>query len=254
MGLPVFGLEGKVAMVTGAAGGIGQALALGLARAGAELVITSRNSAGLDDTRRQVESLGRQCLPLALDLTSCGGIPPAVDLATESFGKVDILVNNAGVVFSRPAEAITESEWDQTFAVNVKGLFFCCQAVGRKMIAQGGGKIINVSSTFAFVAFAGRTAYAASKAAVSQVTKNLAVEWAPHQINVNAIAPCATQTPGRKELFDDPSFYQTIVKKIPLGRLAETEDLVGATVFLASPAAAMVTGQTILVDGGWTAW
>jgi 2-deoxy-D-gluconate 3-dehydrogenase len=181
-------------------------------------------------------------------------IASAVATVREHFGRIDVLVNNAGVNVVKPAFDITPEDWDLTHNVNLRGVFFCSQAVGRVMAEQGRGKIINVASQFGLVGYHGRATYSASKAGVVNLTRTLAVEWAHYHITVNAIAPTYTATVHNVVGRDDPDFVRELVDRIPLGRLGLPEDLIGAVVYLASPSADMVTGQTLAIDGGWTAW
>jgi 2-deoxy-D-gluconate 3-dehydrogenase len=238
-------LAGQVALVTGARFGIGRAAALALAEAGADVVVTSRRGDDLEAVLRAVQARGRRAAALALDLREA----PAV----AQWGRLDILVNNAAVSYPAPALETTPQAWAETLAVNLGGPFWMACAACEHMREHGGGRIINISSTFAFTAPPGRAAYAASKAALNQLTKVLAVEWAPYGIRVNAVAPCATRTESREALFADPDRQAQIIARIPLGRIPTPDDVVGAVVFLAGPAAGFVTGHVLLVDGGWTA-
>ncbi len=254
--LPSLRVDGKVALITGCGPGIGRALALGLAHAGADVAATEL--AGqlflAEENARAVRALGRQALVAILDVTDVASIAAAVETIRAHFGRIDILVNNAGVNIVKPAFDITPEDWDLTHDVNLRGVFFCSQAVGRVMAAQGRGKIINVASQFGLVGYHGRATYAASKGGVVNLTRTLAVEWAPHRITVNAIAPTYTATIHNVVARDDPAFVEEFTARIPLGRLGVPEDLIGAVVYLASPSADMVTGQTLAIDGGWTAW
>ena len=178
-----------------------------------------------------------------------------VETVIREFKKIDILVNNAGVILRKPAEAYTEAEWNHIFDINLKGLFFCCQAVGKEMLKRKKGKIINISSNVSEVAMAGRSVYAVSKAGVSHLTRALALEWAPFGINVNAIGPGPTVTELNKTFFDEnPRDLKDRIDSIPMGRMGDPSDHVGAAVFLASEASNFITGQTLLVDGGSTIW
>ena len=249
-------LDGQVALVTGCGPGIGRALALGMAHAGADVAATEMpERVGLaESTANDVRALGRRALALGLDVTDTASISAGVQAVAEQFGHLDILICNAGVNIVRPAFDITPHDWDLTMAVNLRGTFFCAQAAGRLMAAQGRGRIISVASQFGLVGFEGRGAYAASKGGIVNLTRTLAVEWAAHGITVNAIAPTYTATVHNAALRDDPAFVEYYTRRIPRGRLGLPEDLIGAVVFLASPSADMVTGQILAVDGGWTAW
>ena len=250
---PQFGVEGQVALVTGAARGIGRAIALALAHAGADLALGLRDVRADAGLTAAVEALGRRALPLQMDVTRLDQIEQAVAATVAHFGRLDILVNNAGLGPSNPAEAVTEADFDLTVAVNLKGTFFASQAAGRVMIKQGYGRIISLSSQAGFVALPTESVYCMTKAGVAHLTKCLAVEWAPHGITVNAVAPTFIKTPGTVRWLEDPEFAADVVSRIPLGRVGQPVDVAGAVVFLASPAAAMITGATLLIDGGWTA-
>ncbi|MCL6450879.1 MAG: glucose 1-dehydrogenase [Acetobacteraceae bacterium] len=248
-----FDISGQVAIVTGAGQGIGRALATGLARAGASVAGVDLQQDKLKELEAELCSTGSPCATFALDLRDVKAFAAAVDSVKERWGHVDLLCNIAGVNLHKDSVDVTEEEWDFVLDVNLKALFFCCQAAARAMIPQKRGKIINMSSTFGVVGFPQRAAYCASKGAVSLLTKALAVEWAPHGITVNAIAPAAVFTPARAQLFSDPAFMENLLRRLPLGRLAQVEDVVNAALYLASPAADFVTGHVLMVDGGWTA-
>lgn len=254
MKFPDFSLQGKVALVTGASRGIGRAIALGLAHAGADVLITARTMPKLEDVRREIEEIGRRCVAYTVDLRFPAQIEEMVDKAWREMGKIDILVNNAGVIIPQSAEEVTEEAWDETLDINLKGVFFCSQAVGRRMIEAGiEGRIINLASQMGFVASPRHAAYCASKGGVVMLTKALAVDWARYKIRVNAIAPTVTRTDMIRALYPDDEAMKPSIARIPLGRAGEPEDYIGAAVFLASDASAMITGTTIMVDGGRTA-
>lgn len=251
---PRFDLTGQVALVTGAARGLGRAISLALANAGADVALGLRDVDSGADLVDAITTLGRRALPLAMDVTHMDQIGKAVQQTVDHFGRLDILVNNAGGGPSAPAEDVTEANFDLTLSVNVKGLFFASQAAARVMIAQGSGRIVNLSSQAGFVALPTESIYCASKAAVSHLTKCLAVEWGKYGINVNAVAPTFIRTPGTSAALSDPEFRADVVERIAaLHRIGEPMDVAGAVVFLASPAASLITGTTLLVDGGWTA-
>jgi 2-deoxy-D-gluconate 3-dehydrogenase len=254
--IPSQRLDGKVALITGCGAGIGRTLALGLAAAGADVAATEMavQLPLAEQNAADVQQLGRRAFVTPLDVTDVDSIAESVARVREHFGRIDILINNAGVNIVKPAFEITEADWDLTHNVNLRGVFFCSQAVGRVMAEQHRGKIINVASQFGLVGYYGRATYSASKAGVVNLTRTLAVEWARYHITVNAIAPTYTATVHNVVGRDDPAFVQEFVERIPLGRLGLPEDLIGAVVFLASPSADMVTGQTLAIDGGWTAW
>jgi NAD(P)-dependent dehydrogenase (short-subunit alcohol dehydrogenase family) len=251
---PRFDLEGRIALVTGAARGLGRAISLALAHAGADVALGLRDPSTGRDLANDIDALGRRALPLAMDVRDLGQVRSAVEDAAGHFGRLDILVNNAGLGPPNPAEDVDEADFDLTFDVNVKGTFFASQAAGREMIRQGYGRIVNLSSQAGFVALPTESVYCMSKAAISHLTKCLAVEWGRHGITVNAVAPTFVRTPGTEPALADPAFEADVIERIAaLHRIGEPMDVAGAVVFLASPAASLITGTTLLVDGGWTA-
>lgn len=250
---PQFALDGQVALVTGAARGIGRALALALARAGADVALGLRDASDGGELAAAIAGMGRRALPLQMNVTSRREVAAAVAAAVSAFGGIDILVNNAGIGPPNAVELVTEEDFDQTIAVNLKGTFFVTQEVGRTMIQRGrGGKIINLSSQAGFVALPTESVYCMTKAAIAHLTKCFALEWGRHQINVNAVAPTFIKTPGTVKWLQDDAFRDDLLRRIPLGRVGDPVDVAGAVVFLASPAAAMITGATLLIDGGFT--
>jgi NAD(P)-dependent dehydrogenase (short-subunit alcohol dehydrogenase family) len=250
---PRFDVEDKTALVTGATRGLGRAIALALADAGADVALGVRRS-GADALAEEIRAMGRRALVIQMDVTDLGQIRDGVASTIAEFGRLDILVNNAGLGPENPAEAVTEADFDLTFDVNVKGLFFASQAAGRAMIENGGGRIVNLSSQAGLVALPTEAVYCASKAAVSHLTRCLAVEWGRYGVNVNAVAPTFIRTPGTEDALSDPEFEADVLDRIAaLHRVGEPMDVAGAVVFLASPASALVTGTTLVVDGGWTA-
>jgi NAD(P)-dependent dehydrogenase (short-subunit alcohol dehydrogenase family) len=251
---PSFRLDGQVALVTGAARGLGRAIALALADAGADVALGLRVAGTADDLAEEIEGMGRRALPLQMDVTRLDEIGSAIDAAVAGLGRLDILVNNAGLGPEAPAEEVTPANFDLTMTVNVKGTFFASQAAGRVMIAQGYGRIVNLSSQAGFVALPGESVYCMSKAAISHMTRCLAVEWGRHGVTVNAVAPTFIATPGTAEALDDPEFRADVIERIAgLHRVGAPVDVAGAVIFLAAPASALITGETIMVDGGWTA-
>jgi len=247
-----FDLSGKVAIVTGAGRGMGYPIALALARYGADVVICSRTVSELEKVKTEIEALGRRALVHRMDVTKIHEIHAMVEATVKAFGHIDILVNNAGVNAPQWAEEVTEDAWDKVFNTNLKGLFFCAQSVGRVMIQQKKGKIINVSSQSGIVGLLQRAAYCSSKGGVNLLTKVLAIEWAKYNINVNAIAPTFIETPFTKPMFEKEGFKEYVLGNIPLGRVGKPEDVVGGVIYLASGVSDLVTGHILLIDGGWT--
>ena len=243
MDAPRFDLAGQVALVTGASRGIGHDLALALAAAGATV------AAGV----RAAEAAPDGADPVELDLRNVASIRSAVDGVVRRHGRLDVLVNNAGLGTNHDALGATEEEWDDLLAVNVKGLFFACQAAGRHMVERGYGRIVNMSSQAGHVGIRRHAAYCASKGGVELLTKVLALEWGPHGVTVNAVAPTFIRTPGTAERLDRPEFVADVLARIPVGRVGTTAEVAAAVLFLASPAASLVNGTSLLVDGGWTA-
>jgi NAD(P)-dependent dehydrogenase (short-subunit alcohol dehydrogenase family) len=253
-GFPRFDLSGQTALVTGAHRGLGRAIALALANAGADVALGLRDVASASDLADEIGAMGRRALPVQMDVRRLDQIGSAVDEVVAGLGRLDILVNNAGLGPSAPAEEVTEENFDLTLDVNVKGVFFASQAAGRVMIRQGYGRIISLSSQAGFVALPTESVYCLSKAAVAHMTKCLAVEWGSHGITVNAVAPTFIRTPGTEADLADPAFEAEVTERIAgLHRIGEPMDVAGGVVFLASPAASLITGVTLLIDGGWTA-
>jgi 2-dehydro-3-deoxy-D-gluconate 5-dehydrogenase len=256
MQFPSTRVDGKVAIITGTGSGIGQAAALALAAAGARIVLTElpgRTDAAETTARMARDDAGAETLVLPLDVTNRGQIDELVTSAIARFGQIDILVNNAGVNVPKLALDVTEEDWDRVLDINLKGLFFTTQAVGRTMVERKAGKIINIASQMGVVGYWKRAAYCSSKAGVVNLTRVLAFEWAQYGIRVNAIGPTFVETPLTRPMFEDQAFREDVMGRIPLGRLATPEDIACAVVYLASPASDMITGHTLLVDGGWTA-
>jgi NAD(P)-dependent dehydrogenase (short-subunit alcohol dehydrogenase family) len=249
---PRFDLTGKVALVTGAARGLGRSISLALANAGADVALGVRVEGTGEDIADEIEAMGRRALEVPMDVLSLTQISAAIDTVRSGMGSIDILVNNAGLGPENPAEDVTEEDFDLTFDVNVKGLFFASQAAARVM-SDKGGRIVNMSSQAGLVALPTEAIYCASKAAVSHLTRCLAVEWGRLGINVNAIAPTFIRTPGTEAALSDPEFHDDVIERIAaLHRVGEPVDVTGAVVYLCSPASSLVTGTTLVVDGGWT--
>ena len=252
--VPSFDLEGRVALVTGAARGLGRAIAVALANAGADVALGLRSPEGAAEVVAAVEARGRRCLPLAMDVLDLEQVRSAVQATASQLGRLDILVNNAGVAESNMAVDVTVDEFDRTVAVNLKGTFFASQAAARIMISQRYGRIVNVSSQAGFVALPTESVYSMTKAGIAHLTKCLAVEWGPRGITVNGVAPTFIRTPGTDAALSDPAFERDVTERIAaLHRIGEPVEVAGAVVFLASAAASLITGETILIDGGWTA-
>ena len=245
-----FDLTGKVAMVTGAAQGIGQAIALLYAEKGANLILVDLQEA-VSSTAETIRRSGRKAISSVEDLTAKGGIGGAVKAALDAFGRIDILVNSAGVVFLDDAEDLAENDWDKTMGVNLKAPFMLSQAVGREMIKAGGGKIVNIASQAGLVALDNHVAYCASKAGMIALTKSMALEWGSFNINVNAVSPTVILTElGKKAWAGEVG--EAMKKKIPAGRFGYPEEVAAVALFLASDAAALITGENIVIDGGYT--
>jgi NAD(P)-dependent dehydrogenase (short-subunit alcohol dehydrogenase family) len=251
---PRFDLRGRVALVTGAARGLGQAISLALAHAGADVALGLRDKNTGTALTHEIKSMGRRALPVQMDVTRLNEIAHAHEEVEAYFGTLDILVNNAGGGFTNLAIDVPEAEFDATLDLNLKATFFASQAAARIMMRHNGGCIIHMSSQAGFAALPTESVYCASKAAISHLTKCLAVEWGAHNITVNAVAPTFISTPGTDEALSDPAFRADVVERIAaLHRIGEPMDVAGAVVFLASPAASLITGHTLLIDGGWTA-
>jgi len=251
---PDFNLAGQVSLVTGAARGLGRAISLALAHAGSDVALGLRDINSAGTLVKEIESMGRKALPLQMDVTHLDQIFRSVEQAATHFGRLDILVNNVGIAPENLAENYTEADFDATVAVNLKGTFFASQAAGRVMIRQKRGRIINLGSQAGSVALPGEPIYCMTKAAISHLAKCLAVEWGKYNIRVNAVAPTWIHTPGTESALADPAVRSNVIERIAaLHRIGEPMEVAGAVVFLASPSASLITGQTLLIDGGWTA-
>ena len=251
-----FGLKDKVAVVTGASQGIGRAIALGLAQAGAHLVLAKYPGPRMEEIqqlRSEIEALGRKALIVVTDVNKVEDCRSLIDQTVKAFGRIDILVNNASWTGTGDALDVTEEEYDKTFDATVKSVFFASQAAGRVMLEQGGGRIIHIGSNFGEIAFKKRAVYAAAKAAVHHMARALSLEWAANGVLVNTVAPCITETESRKNILERPGYKEWATQQmIPRGRWNQPEDLVGAVLFLSSDFADMIVGHTLMVDGGWT--
>ena len=251
---PSFSLAGQVALVTGAARGLGHAIARALANAGADVALGLRDINTGSELAADIEKMGRRALKLQMDVGKLEQINSAVKQAIDHFGRIDILVNNVGASPEAPADQVTEADVDLMLTVNLKGTFFVSQAVGRQMIKQKSGKIIMMGSQAGHVALPGEPIYCMTKAGIAHLTKCLAVEWGTHNINVNCVSPTFIATPGTEPTLADPKFRADVEERIAgLHRIGKPVEVCGAIIFLASPAASLITGHTIMVDGGWTA-
>jgi 2-deoxy-D-gluconate 3-dehydrogenase len=243
-----FSLQGRVALVTGASRGIGYGVAKALAAAGAEVAVAARDQQALDELAREIDGFS-----VPMDVTSVASIRSATDQVVRRFGKLDVLVANAGLGDNHPAVDVTEADWDAMMNVNLKGLFFSCQAAARHMLAQGYGRIIAMSSQASLVGIREHAVYCATKGGVNQLTRVLALEWGARGVTVNAVAPTFIYTPGTAERLDQPAYRENVVSRIPVGRVGEIRDVSAAVVYLASEASGLVNGVVLPVDGGWTA-
>jgi len=251
-----FGLKDRIAVVTGASQGIGRAIAVGLAKAGAHLVLAKHpqgNMEAIKEVQAEIEAAGREVLVVQTDVSHPSELTALMDAAKAKFGRIDILVNNSGWTGTTLAIDVTEEEYDKTMAASLKSVFFACQAAAKVMIPQGGGRIINIGSNFGEVGFKKRSVYAAAKAGVHHLSRALSLEWAHDGVVVNVVAPCITETESRKNILERPGYKEWATNEmIPRGRWNQPEDLVGATLFLASDMADMIVGHVLMVDGGWT--
>jgi len=248
----LFDLTDKVAIVTGTSRGLGQYFARALTKAGADLVITSRDVSRLTEFKQEIESLGRRALPVQLDVLSQSDIENMVSMTIKEYGKIDILVNNAGLNIRKPSTEISQQDWDTVLDTNLKGSFFCAQAVAKEMIKQNHGRIINVGSCTCVFGMEGIAAYTASRGAILSMTRSLAAEWGKFGITVNVLAPGWFKTAQNAVLYENKEWVDYITNRIPLNRPGQPHDLDGTVIFLASDASQYITGQIILVDGGFT--
>ena len=249
---PTFSLKDKVALITGAGRGLGRTCALALANAGADIALGLRDVKTASDLESEIKEMGRKVIRVQMDVTTVKEIRNAVDEVINRFGRIDVLVNNVGVAPANAAEKVTEEDYDMTMNLNVKAMFFTSQAVAAHMIKQGGGRIINMSSQAGSITLDDESVYCMSKATVNHMTKNLASEWAKYNIQVNAVAPTFIETPGTEPWLKDLVFRQSVLDRIPLGRIGKPMEVAGVVLFLASEAASLITGEIIVIDGGWT--
>jgi NAD(P)-dependent dehydrogenase (short-subunit alcohol dehydrogenase family) len=250
----LFDLSNRVALVTGASKGLGKAIALALAGAGADVALCARNREDLTAVKASVEALGRRAEIYCVDVLNKQVVDDSVKATLESFGHIDILVNNAGVNVRKPVLELSAEEWDLVIDTNLKGYFLMAQAVVPHMLSRGTGKVINMASILGAVALPSQLAYASSKGGVVQMTKVMALEWARQGVQVNAIGPTYFETPLVAQLRNDPERFNFIVERTPMGRWGQPDELAGLVIFLASHASDFITGQTIFIDGGWTIW
>ena len=253
MPLEIFDLSGKVAMVTGSTRGLGEVAAMALAKAGADVAVCGRNKADLKRVSSAIEQMGKKSAGFTVDVTSKKSVHTSVDQILKHFGKIDILMNNAGVNHRVPVLDFPEKEWDLIIDTNLKGYFLVTQAVAPQMLERGYGKVINMSSILGTIGLPNQLAYASSKGGVDQMTKVMALEWAKGGVRVNAIGPTYFETELVTQIRDDPERFNFINERTPMGRWGHLPELEGIVIFLAAPASDFITGQTILIDGGWTA-
>jgi len=251
---PTFRLDDKVALVTGAATGLGQAISIALASAGAQIAVSDKPEVSLQETREKVTALGGKVYGFAMDVRDLAQIRAGVAAVAAEFGRLDIVVNNAGINRPLPGLEVTEENWDDHFATNIKGGFFVAQEAAKVMIPRGWGRIIFISSQSGLIGIPGQPVYCASKGAIINLVRTLGVEWARHGITVNSVAPTFVETNLTRKRLESPEFRQFVLGKIPCGKLATPEDIGAAVVYLASEEAGMVNATTLSVDGGWTAW
>jgi len=256
MRYPDFSLTHQNAIVTGAGQGLGQGIAWALAHAGADVVVADlpSNKSRALETVAEIENMGRQARFVPVDVADVSSINVMAREAIEAFAQIHVLVNNAGVNIPKLALEVNEADWDKVLDIDLKGTFFCAQAIGRHMVEQRYGRVINITSQMGMVGYFNRSAYCSAKAGVVNLTRVLAVEWAKCGVTINTVAPTFLRTPLTEPMFQNKAFYEDVLSRIPMGRIGEIEDVVGAVIFLASGAASLITGHTLAVDGGWLAW
>ena len=254
MGLEIFSLKNKISMVTGSSKGLGHATALALAAAGSDIAVCGRNQGDVDKVVEEVRALGREAAGFIFDVTQKESVRQAADAILTRFGRIDILFNNAGTNYRVPVLEYPEEEWDRIIATNLKAYYLVAQAVVPQMVERRYGKVINMSSIFGHVALPNQLAYASSKGGVEQMTKVMALEWAKSGVRVNAIAPTYFGTEMVKQILQDKERFDFINDRTPMGRWGEIKEIEGLVVFLASSASDFITGQSLVIDGGWTAW
>ena len=254
MSLEKFSLKGKISMVTGSSKGLGNAAAKALAKAGSDVAICGRDQADIDRAVEEIRALGREAAGFSFDVTQKDSIKKGVDAILSHFGRIDVLFNNAGTNFRVPVLEYPEEEWDRIIRTNLKAYYLVSRAVVPQMLENGYGKVINMSSILGHVALPNQLAYASAKGGVEQMTKVMALEWAKQGVRVNAIAPTYFETEMVKQIRNDEERFAFINERTPMGRWGHLDEIEGLVVFLASPASDFITGQSILIDGGWTAW
>ncbi len=254
LGTQLFDLTGKTAVITGAGRGLGRTMALAMAAAGADIVAAARSEGEIATLAEEVRAMGRRAAAITVDVTSEPSCESLIARAIEAMGAVDILVNNAGINVRKSILDVSADEYASVLDTNLKGYFYCGKAAGRHMVERGSGKVINISSILGRVGLANQGPYASSKGAIEQLTKVMALEWATSGVQVNAIAPTYFETDLTRPLFEDPTRHDFIEERTPMGRWGQPHELAGSVIFLASRASDYVTGHTLVVDGGWTAW